>query len=160
MMGCSISQGPNTRGEGKVYKDNQLIGLFSGHAYGLLDTIRLRNFKLVRIRNPWGSDNPVEWNGPWSDNSNELIKNLEEINAMIKNKWKDEAELLEVENKDGSFLMEWDEFLGIWNNISICKKFQSHYEGLRFFGEWSDGKAGGTPTSNNPEIMKAYITNP
>lgn len=81
MLGCSIAQGPNTRGEGKVFHKGQFIGLFSGHAYGLLDTIRLRNYKLVRIRNPWGSDNPAEWNGPWSDNSKELIQNLEEINA-------------------------------------------------------------------------------
>jgi hypothetical protein len=56
--------------------------------------------------------------------------------------------------------MEWDEFLTIWNNISICKKFDKIYEGIRFNGEWIEGKSGGTPTSNNPEVVKAYATNP
>lgn len=73
MMGCSIAQGKNVRGEGKVYKNDEFIGLFSGHAYSLMDVIDLGFEKVVRIRNPWGSENPVEWNGPWSDNSPELI---------------------------------------------------------------------------------------
>ncbi len=114
----------------------------------------------MRIRNPWGSENPIEWTGAWSDNSKELIQNLEEINSFIKNKWKEEAELLTAESKDGTFLMEWDEFLTIWNNISICKKFDKMYEGVWFNGEWVEGKSGGTPTSNNPEVVKAYGTNP
>ena len=56
--------------------------------------------------------------------------------------------------------MEWDDFLSTWNNLSICKKFETKIEGVRFLGEWSEGKSGGTPTSNNPEVMKAYATNP
>lgn len=60
--------------------EDEFVGLYSGHAYALLDIIELTENKVVRIRNPWGSGNPVEWNGPWSDNSPELLKNLEELN--------------------------------------------------------------------------------
>lgn len=51
-----------------------------------MDVIDIGTY-LVRIRNPWGSENPVEWNGPWSDNSPEIIKNIKKINKSIKKKW-------------------------------------------------------------------------
>jgi hypothetical protein len=107
MLGCSILKNKNVRGEGKVFKDGEFIGLYSGHAYSIMDLIELKSNTLVRIRNPWGSGNPIEWNGPWSDQTPELIKNLEEINKAIKNKRGGEAELVEKESKDGAFLMEF-----------------------------------------------------
>lgn len=94
MLGCSILQSPNQRGEGRVYWDDEFIGLFAGHAYGLLDVFEISTQKLVLIRNPWGSENPIEWNGTWSDNSPELIKNLKEINMVLKQKRKEEYEVI------------------------------------------------------------------
>ena len=88
-----------------------------------MDIIDIGEHKLVRIRNPWGSENPIEWNGPWSDNSVQLIKNLNSINKSIKKRWGKEAEEMHEENKDGAFLMDFQDFIQIWNNISICKKF-------------------------------------
>lgn len=76
-MGCSIS---GDEIEGKVKINGQFIGLISGHAYSLLDLIDIGKAKLVRIRNPWGSAEPTEWNGAWSDNSKELVENLKVIN--------------------------------------------------------------------------------
>lgn len=52
-----------------------------------MDIIELKKNSLVRIRNPWGSGNPIEWNGPWSDQTTELIKHLDEINEQIIKKW-------------------------------------------------------------------------
>lgn len=37
---------------------------------------------------------------------------------------------MEIENKDGVFLMSFDDFINIWSNISICKKFPKEYEGV------------------------------
>lgn len=34
------------------------------------------DWDLLRIRNPWGSANPVEWTGQWSDGSNEVADNI------------------------------------------------------------------------------------
>lgn len=43
-------------------------GLIKGHAYSVTGavtvTVRGKEVKLVRIRNPWGQK---EWNGDWSD---------------------------------------------------------------------------------------------
>ena len=42
MLGCSIEKDKNVRGEGKVYKDGEFVGLYSGHAYGLMDILDLK----------------------------------------------------------------------------------------------------------------------
>ena len=37
-----------------------------GHAYSVVAIKEIDGFKLVKLRNPWGS---FEWKGNWSDNS-------------------------------------------------------------------------------------------
>jgi hypothetical protein len=48
-------------------------GLIRGHAYSVTKVVLVEAgevvHSLVRIRNPWGND--AEWNGPWSDGSEE-----------------------------------------------------------------------------------------
>ena len=82
------------------------------------------------------------------------------LNEKIKEKWGKEAEELHEENKDGAFLMSWKDFIDVWSNISICKKFAESWEGVRFFGEWDEKTSGGTPTSNDPKLFDAYLKNP
>ena len=56
--------------------------------------------------------------------------------------------------------MCWEDFLSTWHNIQICKKFPLEYEGIRFFGEWIDETAGGTPIQPDPVLFKSYLKNP
>jgi hypothetical protein len=53
-------------------------GIFSGHAYGLMDVFDIpdsemvnprKNHRLLRVRNPWGFG---EWIGKWGDTSEQL----------------------------------------------------------------------------------------
>ena len=37
-----------------------------GHAYSVVQVKEIDQFKLIKLRNPWGS---FEWKGNWSDNS-------------------------------------------------------------------------------------------
>ena len=158
MLGCSIV------GDGVESKvaneDGEFTGLYAGHAYSILDFLDIGEHKLVRIRNPWGSENPIEWTGPWADNSTELIENLDKINKAIKEKWKDEAELVEKENDDGAFFMSFYDFIRIWHNLSISKNFPDRYTGYRFLSEWNEKTSGGTPYSSDPRLMTAYMKNP
>ena len=49
-------------------------GLPSGHAYTLLGAVKLSNgTKLLKIRNPWGSE---VYNGPWSDGSSQMTASV------------------------------------------------------------------------------------
>ena len=43
--------------------------------------------------------------------------------------------------------MSYDDFIKVWHNISICKKFPEHFEAVRFFNEWNENNSGGTPTT-------------
>ena len=58
-------------------------------------------FPLVRIRNPWG--NEAEWNGPWSDGSEEwnyVPEEEKEIQGI-------------VFDDDGEFFMSIDDFVKV-----------------------------------------------
>lgn len=58
-MGCSITNPKKTGVEQPVTLDDERTGLFYGHAYSIQDLIELKmkqdeDYKLMRIRNPWG----------------------------------------------------------------------------------------------------------
>ena len=122
--------GINIKGEGvegEIFVNCQSTGLYCKHAYSLLDVFEIKKkneiIKLLRIRNPWSSSLPHEWNGKFSDSTPELIENLEVINDSIKKRWGSEAEIIEEEALDGSFLMEYKDFLNIWDNLFLSIDF-------------------------------------
>lgn len=48
-------------------KDQNELGVAYMHAYTMLDTLTLSNGqRLIKMRNPWGSET---YNGPWGDDS-------------------------------------------------------------------------------------------
>ena len=64
---------------------------------------------MVRIRNPWG--NEAEWNGPWSDGSEEwnfVPEEEKEIQGI-------------VFDDDGEFFMSIDDFVKV-KNKRVSKK--------------------------------------
>ena len=67
-MTCGINSG---EGGGESRTET---GLIRGHAYSLTGVALAQmdsgdEVALIRVRNPWG--NEKEWNGPWSDESEE-----------------------------------------------------------------------------------------
>lgn len=84
-------------------KNLQFDGLLPGHANTILRAVKVNDFKMICLRNPWGH---CEWKGPWHDEGEE---------------WKlhpEVADALQVEDKDnGSFWMEWEDFE--WNYAMI-----------------------------------------
>ncbi|KAJ7403178.1 Calpain-3 [Pitangus sulphuratus] len=93
------------------YETRMSCGLVKGHAYSVtaLDetVFKGEKLRLVRLRNPWGQ---VEWNGPWSDKS-------EEWNSV------NEAEKIRLQHKvveDGEFWMPFQDFLRHFTKLEIC----------------------------------------
>ena len=71
-------------------------GLVSGHAYSVIQVKEGLGEKLVNIRNPWGV---FEWEGRWSDNSDEWTEEMiEEFEPVL-------------EDNDGSFWMCLEDFI-------------------------------------------------
>ena len=67
---------------------------------------------------------------------------------------------MEAENKDGAFLMSFEDFISTWHNLSICKKFAKNVSGLRFPCNFTEENSGGTPYKNDPQMFQDYMKNP
>ncbi|CAH1782218.1 unnamed protein product [Owenia fusiformis] len=137
-------------------------GLVKGHAYSItaVRTLKLGKgfvafFKsekllMIRCRNPWGEK---EWNGPWSDGS-------EEWNQIGEGE-KTKLDLSFGDN--GEFWMSFDDFLKNFTRIDICHlintsffSMQETWKGDASIGEWKKpDRCGGC--ANNTE---SFLRNP
>jgi calpain len=118
-------------------------GLMTGHAYSILDAFEITDKdgapqKLVRIQNPWGSGNSVEWNGVWSDGSLEIINNIDAVNKAISLVGGPQAELFVADNPDGQFLMAFDDFAANWGDMCVVVNLPSHWSAIRFNDRWDE----------------------
>ncbi|XP_009866503.1 PREDICTED: calpain-3 isoform X4 [Apaloderma vittatum] len=93
------------------YETRMSCGLVKGHAYSVTaveeTTFKGEKIRLVRLRNPWGQ---VEWNGPWSDKS-------EEWNFI------NEEEKIRLQHKiveDGEFWISFEDFMRHFTKLEIC----------------------------------------
>uniref|UniRef100_A0A3P9HBS9 Calpain 5a n=1 Tax=Oryzias latipes TaxID=8090 RepID=A0A3P9HBS9_ORYLA len=104
-------------------------GLVKGHAYAVTDVRRVRlghgllaffksdKLSMIRMRNPWGQK---EWNGPWSDSSEEWKKVS-----------KSEREKMGVTvDDDGEFWMTFDDFLTNFTDLILCRLINTSYLSL------------------------------
>ena len=90
-------------------KYNIAEGLVCGHEYSILGAREVCGERLVCIRNPWGRG--CDWQGPWSDQSEEW-----EANPDI-------AKALDYKNlSDGKFWMDFDDFCRCWSRVFVCRK--------------------------------------
>ncbi|XP_065178959.1 calpain-5-like [Sycon ciliatum] len=153
MMSCSISAADASEMEAKLDS-----GLLKGHAYGItaVKIVKIsegifssKKFHLVRIRNPWGQ---TEWNGAWSDGSDEW-KNVSE---------KERKKLGIVFEDDGEFWMSYDDWIKHFTNFTICRivntsvlSVRKTWHDVTFYGEWAGARAGGC--INNKET---FLKNP
>eukprot|EP00484_Ammonia_sp_Unknown_P007977 CAMPEP_0197057780 /NCGR_PEP_ID=MMETSP1384-20130603/100644_1 /TAXON_ID=29189 /ORGANISM="Ammonia sp." /LENGTH=403 /DNA_ID=CAMNT_0042492307 /DNA_START=308 /DNA_END=1519 /DNA_ORIENTATION=- len=99
-----ISASVTSRNEQK----NEDIGIVSGHAYTIRHVVSVSGFRLLCLRNPWGS---FEWKGDWSDDS-KLWQTHSDVARKLDFKPGD----------DGMFWMEYNDFLGIYDVIEICDR--------------------------------------
>uniref|UniRef100_A0A8C0UBA0 Calpain-3 n=1 Tax=Cyanistes caeruleus TaxID=156563 RepID=A0A8C0UBA0_CYACU len=93
------------------YETRMSCGLVKGHAYSVTaveETVfKGEKIRLVRLRNPWGQ---VEWNGAWSDKSEEW----DSVN---------EAEKIRLQHKvveDGEFWISFQDFMRHFTKLEIC----------------------------------------
>ena len=92
-----------------------------GHAYTVTGVAVVNGTELIRVRNPWGNDR--EWNGPWSDGSDEWNKVSTE----------EKAELGVTYDHDGEFWMPFSDFVREFNRITICHKASFDSESNTYF---------------------------
>ncbi|XP_068600375.1 calpain-5-like [Brachionichthys hirsutus] len=121
LISCSIRANSAADMESRL-----ACGLVKGHAYAVTDVRRVRlghgllaYFKsdkhtMIRMRNPWGQS---EWNGPWSDSSEEWKKvsksEREKIGVTVQD--------------DGEFWMTFDDFVANFTDLILCRLINTSY---------------------------------
>ncbi|XP_065091814.1 calpain-B-like isoform X5 [Ochlerotatus camptorhynchus] len=145
MFACSIEPDPN------VTEAETPEGLIRGHAYSItkiqmVDIVTPSSsgkIPLIRLRNPWG--NEAEWNGAWSDQSQEW--------RFIPDEQKEELGL--NFDSDGEFWMSYRDFTRYFDRIEICNlspdslsdeainRGKLRWEMSTFEGEWAVGSTAG-----------------
>ena len=103
-MMCASTPGVDRYTERGDYSQS---GIVPGHAYSVIEADKFQDVCLLKIRNPWGEG---EWDGAWSDKSPE---------------WNRPGFITHFEPKfdlkDGTFFMEYHDFLKNFNGLNICK---------------------------------------
>jgi len=103
-------------------KDTSSEGIVYGHAYTILSVRKVDQYRLLKLRNPWGgvggssssSSNKggykSEWTGPWSDKSPEWTERYKR--------------LLNFQDKDdGEFWIELSDFVRNFRLVYYCQIF-------------------------------------
>ena len=164
MLGCSVD---SKVVESEVIYHGNKCGILAGHAYSILDAFEIpkpkskrprKTSRLLRIRNPWGFK---EWNGKFSDTSDELAKNKSIIQKLLDEKYKNTQEKINLDDEDGTFLMCFSDFRKIFNKIFVCVDFPPEILSVRFTKDaWNSNSSGGVPINNTPDEMKDWGKNP
>uniref|UniRef100_A0A674P6S7 Calpain 5 n=1 Tax=Takifugu rubripes TaxID=31033 RepID=A0A674P6S7_TAKRU len=121
LISCSIRASSAAEMEARLD-----CGLVKGHAYAVTDVRRVRlghglmayfksdKLTMIRMRNPWGQR---EWNGAWSDGSEEWKKVS-----------KSERERIGVTvQDDGEFWMTFDDFVANFTDLILCRLINTSY---------------------------------
>ncbi|RDB20781.1 Calpain-9 [Hypsizygus marmoreus] len=111
LFGCSFDSLDTSRNGSREVKVDGLIG---SHAYSVLRAVECKGKRFVVLRNPWGRS---EWTGKWSDGSREWTPEWLEILPTLKHEFGD----------DGQFVMEYDDFLAVWDQIHRTIIFDSSW---------------------------------
>ena len=103
-----------TRASNKVRPD----GLVDNHTYSVLELREAGGERLVRLRNPWRK---YEWNGPWSDGSDDWERNPEVTRAV----WPERAaQGAGVAKNEGTFWMSMLALCEVFDSIDVCEGAQ------------------------------------
>ena len=139
-------------------------GIQYGHAYGVLDVREVPDpqdpetiYKLLRIKNPWGKENNMEWNGDWCDTddrwTDEMKAKYNEVGAKNPTKFDKDEMAHKWGRNDNIFIMAFEDFLTYFNTLMAVRDFPDEWSGIRYFTSWS-------PSYGIPPKGKTWFKNP
>lgn len=139
-------------------------GIQYGHAYGVLDVREVPDpqdpqtiYKLLRIKNPWGKENNMEWNGDWCDTddrwTDEMKAKYNEVGAQNPTKFDKDEMAHKWGRNDNIFIMAFEDFLTYFNTLMAVRDFPDEWSGVRYYTSW-------TPSYGIPPKGKTWYKNP
>ncbi|KFP75629.1 Calpain-5, partial [Acanthisitta chloris] len=145
LISCSIAAS-----SGRTSEAETAMGLVAGHAYSVTAIRKLHlgerlvfSFKaeklfMIRLRNPWGKK---EWNGAWSDNSEEWKKVSDSERKHLG---------LTLEN-DGEFWMTFEDWCKNFTDVDICRIVNTSYFSIH--KTWEKKMMRGAWTKNSEPLL-------
>lgn len=117
-------------------------GILENHYYSIIDMrdFPKDNLRLIRLRNPWGSEGV--WTGPFCEEADDWEK-YKAVKEDVKNAPK-------TKKSDGSWWMSLSDFMLQFDRVVVNKVFPENWEVYSIEGEWSGRTNGGRcPTNLN-----------
>jgi hypothetical protein len=71
-----------------------------------------------------------------------------------------EDEKFELQDDDGTFLIDYQNFRDIFNRLFIAIDFPAIWNGIRFASEWTPDFCGGLPLEGTDAAMIRFSKNP
>lgn len=164
ILGCVIDS--KGRAQEDVIYNGDKSGLISGHAYAILKAFEIpkpeslkerKTSRLLLLKNPWGVK---EWNGKWSDNSEETENKKNFILRALKVKLPPKTQKSENISEDGRFLISYSDFRNIFSKLFIGFQFSPKFISFYFDDTWCDGNSGGIPVENTEHNNTEWAKNP
>lgn len=114
--------------------DARRHGIQYGHAYGVLDVREVPSeedpeviYKFLRIKNPWGKENNMEWNGEWNDSDERWTESLKnkynQIGQVVPTKLDKEELIHQWGRNDNIFIMEFEQFVVYFNTLMAVRDY-------------------------------------
>jgi Calpain family cysteine protease len=132
----------------ELQREAKMLGIQYGHAYGILDVREVtmkeeteeKTYRMLRVKNPWGKDNNMEWNGDWGDNdprwNPENIKRYNDAAAEIPSKLDREELVHQPGRNDNIFVIPIEEFVKYFNTLMAVRDFPDEWSGVRYYSRW------------------------
>ncbi|EGR31206.1 hypothetical protein IMG5_115920 [Ichthyophthirius multifiliis] len=138
-------------GKGTKNADTGTHGILENHHYGICDIREFpkENLKLIRIRNPWGTDGG--WNGPFCDDSEEWDKYRElrdKLKLVFKSKKSDGTWWMSYHDVFLFFLFFfnykiYEQWYLHFNKLYVCKVFPESWDCYSIESKWQGKTQGG-----------------
>ncbi|KAL9131646.1 MAG: hypothetical protein Q9217_000457 [Psora testacea] len=111
LFGCSTGTFDKWQDSEVASQTGARSGIIRQHAYSIMDALEKNGQKLLKIRNPWGTD---EWRGAWSDGSEQWTP---EWMQLLDHRFGD----------DGMFWISYDDLLRKYSEFERTRLFDKDW---------------------------------
>ncbi|KAL9031333.1 MAG: hypothetical protein Q9196_000623 [Gyalolechia fulgens] len=145
LFGCATGRFDKWQGSLSAEEPGARRGVIRMHAYSLQEAREVKGERLLRIRNPWGD---TEWQGPWSDGSEQWTPEWMEL---LNHRFGD----------DGMFWISYTDFLRKYQSLDRTRLFGPEWQitqqwttvNVPWSADYNDTKYSITVTQPGPVVV-------
>lgn len=145
MFSCATGAFDKWQGSDVASTSGARGGVVRLHAYSIMDAVEMKGKRLLKVRNPWGSD---EWRGAWSDGAEEwTVEWMQALNHKF--------------GDDGMFWISYEDLLRKYSNFERTRLFDKDWTitqqwttvNVPWSADYNDTKFSVTLTKRSPIVI-------